>query len=196
MSHAATLCSEEESCAGERVMSDLELLIAEARTAEHEDVHDALVLLSTRAAARREAAEKSEKHAAILPLCREALDRVRRLNDIEIPTANNRLAEAWAASDAAQIHLSRHLDQKPSLADYPSDQELAAYDACTSELRAEEEAAGAESRAANRERDQLILDLARAQEELSRLQLQERQLRPRETPQPHYNGGQLLAIRG
>lgn len=78
-------------------MTQLERLIEECKSAPQPDVLDALNLVVRRRIEREHEAERASKHAAILPLCRGAREKLVRLRDIELPGAAARVWQSWQA---------------------------------------------------------------------------------------------------
>ena len=139
-------------------------------------------ILARRASEAAEA-ERARKHSEILERCAEARERFEKLNQ-EVELLNSQVVDVYRGVQDAGHALNVHRGSPVDGAPYPTAKRLQERTAREQELEADLAEAEAAVRDLNKRRGDATQELLKARDEFERLASQERQLRPRETPEP------------
>ena len=145
------------------------------------DTEAARNLIAAGAARRRELRDKAKRHAEILPQCvaaRELYETLQR----KVQPANDAVIVADTNFQNAKGRLAHH-EANPLRPDaYPNSKTIREWNMEKHRLERGAEARRLELVASKAERDKLVQDYRKAEEEFSRLSLGERSLRPPAAP--------------
>ncbi|HXZ12552.1 MAG TPA: hypothetical protein VEG64_09185 [Candidatus Sulfotelmatobacter sp.] len=147
------------------------------------DLHAAVNLLVVNRMKREQERERFAKWKAILPTCREALDRVEQLGR-DFERQNSIAMAARSALDFCDQRIAQHREAKPNPRRYPTDAELKKHADGEAELEAIRERARVKVKEAVELQHRLAYDHVKAREDFARLEFSERQLRPKSAPPP------------
>ena len=147
------------------------------------DVRNASTGLITQAHQREEKRERARKWREIVPQCRAALDAVEQLNQAH-ERQMLKVSELRSWADAAFNRIMQMRDKRPKPQTFPTDTELALQAERERKAEAAHKTAVDRVKEANQKEGEIARELLQARETLSRLEFQERQLRPRSEMPP------------
>lgn len=158
------------------------------------DLDKAMQLIGSGNTERSEVRERLKKWKAIIPKCREALDRVNEL-DRQIDRVAEAALLARNGAAIAENRLGNAQANPPQPSSYPTPAELAAYSQLVKQLEGELAEASANCREKVGAEGRLRGQLLAARKVFGTLEAEERHLRPRAQAAPSWSMGQLSAVR-
>lgn len=147
------------------------------------DTDNAVTTIARGQLGREKAREQYEKWRAILPQCREALDKYEALG-IQVERAGFKLGEMRSRVEDAFNKLLQTRDSKPTPERFPTDADISAYNAREQKAAAKHGEAVARLTASLDEHQRIYRQQWQHKLVLDKLLFDERQIRPREEPEP------------